>query len=60
MCSSLLTMTEVITLTLAGVVILTMLGVNISALLLPAAVCIAFASKELVQNMLAGVCGRHS
>jgi len=54
--STLLTMTEMTTLTLAGIVVLTLAGVNLAALLLPAACCVAIASKDLLQNMMAGVC----
>lgn len=53
--ASLYTLTECCALLAASIVLLSMLGVNISALLLPAGVCLAIASKDLLQNMLAGV-----
>eukprot|EP00879_Flechtneria_rotunda_P006781 GHRR01007125.1.p1 GENE.GHRR01007125.1~~GHRR01007125.1.p1 ORF type:complete len:535 (+),score=162.40 GHRR01007125.1:305-1909(+) len=46
--------TEVCSLLLAGIVALSMLGINISALLLPTGVALAIASKDLLQNLIAG------
>lgn len=47
-------MTECTSLLLAGIVVLSMLGINISALLLPAGVVLAIASRDLLQNLIAG------
>lgn len=46
--------TECTSLLLAGIVVLSMLGINISALLLPAGVVLAIASRDLLQNFIAG------
>lgn len=46
---------EGLTLVTAGLVILSLFGVNISALLLPAGICIALAAKDLSHNFLAGL-----
>jgi small-conductance mechanosensitive channel len=54
MAAGLVTFTECITLLLAGIVMLSMLGINISGLLLPAGICVAIASQDLLQNLLAG------
>jgi hypothetical protein len=54
MAAGLYTFTECASLMLAGIVILSMLGINISGLLLPAGICVAIASKDLLQNLLAG------
>ena len=55
--AGLVTLTECVALVLAGVVLLSSLGVNISALLLPAGVCVAIASKDLLQNTVSGTGG---
>lgn len=47
--------TECTSLLLAGIVVLSMLGINISGLLLPAGVVLAIASRDLLQNFIAGV-----
>lgn len=57
MTAGLVTLTECITLMLGGIVVLTIAGVNIGGLLLPAAVGLAFASKDLLQNLVAGAWG---
>lgn len=49
--------TECTSLLLAGIVVLSMLGINISALLLPAGVVLAIASRDLLQNFIAGESG---
>jgi hypothetical protein len=54
MAAALVTLTECITLLLAGIVVLSMIGINISGLLVPAGICVAIASKDLLQNLLAG------
>jgi len=54
MTAGLLTLTECIALMLAAIVTLTIAGVNIGGLLLPAAVGLAFASKDVLQNLVAG------
>ena len=46
--------TECSTLLLAGIVMLSMLGINVNALLLPAGVVLAIASRDLLQNLIAG------
>jgi small-conductance mechanosensitive channel len=46
--------TECTSLLLAGIVALSMLGINISGLLLPAGVVLAIASRDLLQNFIAG------
>lgn len=46
--------TECTSLLLAGIVALSMLGINTSALLLPAGVVLAIASRDLLQNLIAG------
>ena len=46
--------TECTSLLLAGIVVLSMLGINISALLLPTGVVLAIASRDLLQNFIAG------
>jgi hypothetical protein len=48
--------TECTSLLLAGIVVLSMLGINISALLLPTGVVLAIASRDLLQNFIAGTC----
>jgi hypothetical protein len=48
--------TECSSLLLAGVLVLSALGININALLLPTGVVLAIASKDLLQNLIAGVC----
>lgn len=47
-------LTEVSALTLGGILALSCLGLNINALLLPAGVVLAFASRDLLQNLIAG------
>jgi hypothetical protein len=47
--------TECTSLLLAGIVVLSLAGINISALLLPAGVVLAIASRDLLQNFIAGV-----
>jgi hypothetical protein len=46
--------TECTSLLLAGIVVLSLAGINISALLLPAGVVLAIASRDLLQNFIAG------
>jgi hypothetical protein len=46
--------TECSSLLLAGVLVLSALGININALLLPTGVVLAIASKDLLQNLIAG------
>eukprot|EP00775_Hariotina_reticulata_P003655 gene3655-3916_t len=48
--------TECSTLLLAGIVVLSMLGINVNALLLPAGVVLAIASRDLLQNLIAVTC----
>jgi hypothetical protein len=48
--------TECSSLLLAGVLVLSALGININALLLPTGVVLAIASKDLLQNLIAGMC----
>jgi small-conductance mechanosensitive channel len=45
---------ELTVLLTAAVILLSMLGVNVSALLLPAGICLAIAAKDLSHNFLAG------
>ncbi|WIA28842.1 hypothetical protein OEZ86_011368 [Tetradesmus obliquus] len=47
--------TECSSLLLAGVLVLSALGININALLLPTGVVLAIASKDLLQNLIAGL-----
>lgn len=49
--------TECSSLLLAGVLVLSALGININALLLPTGVVLAIASKDLLQNLIAGARG---
>lgn len=53
--TSLVTLTECISLLAAATVVLSMLGLNVSGLLLPAAICLAVACKDLLTNLLAGL-----
>ena len=50
-----ITASECMGLLAAMVIILSMIGVNVSALLLPAAVALAYAAKDLSHNFLAGL-----
>jgi hypothetical protein len=52
--STIITCTEILSMITALVIILSMFGINVSALFFPAGVAIAFASKDLVHNFLAG------
>lgn len=52
--AAVITGSELFTMLGAGVIMLSALGVNVSGLLLPAGVCLAFASKDLAHNFLAG------
>jgi hypothetical protein len=51
---AIITASECTALLAAFVIVLSMLGVNVSALLLPAGVALAFAAKDLSHNFLAG------
>ena len=51
---AIITTSECAALLAAGIIVLSMLGVNVSALLLPAGVALAFAAKDLSHNFLAG------
>ena len=51
---AIITASECCALLAAFVIVLSMLGVNVSALLLPAGVALAFAAKDLSHNFLAG------
>jgi Mechanosensitive ion channel len=55
MASTIITGTEILSMITALVILLSMFGINVSALILPAGVAVAFASKDLVLNFLAGV-----
>ena len=55
---AIITASECTTLLAAFVIVLSMLGVNVSALLLPAGIALAFAAKDLSHNFLAGARSR--
>lgn len=57
MAAALTTVTECVALMLAAIVALTIAGVNLGGLLLPAAACLALASKDVLQNLVAGALG---
>ena len=52
--AAIITGSELTAMLVAGVIMLSALGVNVSGLLLPAGVCLAFAAKDLTHNFLAG------
>ena len=52
--TSFATLTEIVALLISVVIVLSMLGVNVGAVLLPAGVAAAFASRDLVSNFVAG------
>eukprot|EP00884_Botryococcus_braunii_P000444 jgi/Botrbrau1/103/Bobra.0022s0092.1 len=52
--STIITCTEILSMITALIILLSMFGINVSALILPAGVAVAFASKDLVLNFLAG------
>ena len=54
MSGAIITASECCALLAAFVIVLSMLGVNVSGLLLPAGVALAFAAKDLSHNFLAG------
>ena len=51
---AIITTSECAALLAAVIIVLSMLGVNVSALLLPAGIALAFAAKDLSHNFLAG------
>lgn len=51
---SIITVSECTAMVSGGVILLTLLGVNVSALLVPAALAVAYAAKDLSHNFLAG------
>ncbi|KAK9866053.1 hypothetical protein WJX84_005107 [Apatococcus fuscideae] len=51
---AIITTSECAALLAGGIIVLSMLGVNVSALLLPAGIALAFAAKDLSHNFLAG------
>lgn len=53
---SIITVSECTAMVSGGVILLTLLGVNVSALLVPAALAVAYAAKDLSHNFLAGLC----
>eukprot|EP00891_Asterochloris_glomerata_P002497 jgi/Astpho2/2497/fgenesh1_pg.00048_%23_21_t len=53
-CGAVITASELSAMLGAAVIVLSMLGVNLSGLLLPAGVALAFAAKDLSHNFLAG------
>ncbi len=52
---AIITTSECAALLAGGIIVLSMLGVNVSALLLPAGIALAFAAKDLSHNFLAGL-----
>ena len=52
---AIITTSECAALLAGGIIVLSMLGVNVSALLLPAGIALAFAAKDLSHNFLAGM-----
>lgn len=52
--STVITCAEILSMITALIILLSMFGINVSALILPAGVAVAFASKDLVHNFLAG------
>ena len=51
---AIITASECCALIAAMVIVLSMIGVNVNALLMPAAIAVAYAAKDLSHNFLAG------
>lgn len=51
---AIITASECLALLAAMIIVLSMIGINVSALLLPAGIALAYAAKDLSHNFLAG------
>ena len=51
---AIITASECCALVAAMIIVLSMIGINVSALLLPAGIALAYAAKDLSHNFLAG------